>query len=61
MWAPADMFTRSVSVFTLPAKRLVTFLYEHPVVLAFVFVAAAGLIALSESLSNRRRGGDAEK
>ena len=61
MWAPADMFTRSVSVFTLPAKRLVTFLYEHPVVLALLFVAAAGLIALVETLSNRRRGGDAKK
>lgn len=57
MWAPADLFTHPVSVLTLPVRRLFTYLYEHPVVLALVFVVAAGLIALTETLTSRQ-GGD---
>lgn len=57
MWAPADLFTHPFSILTLPLRRLLTYLYEHPLALGLLLAVAAGLIVAAETLASRRKGG----
>ena len=53
MWAPADLFTPFLSTVLFPLKEGMTYLYEHPMVLAASVVAAGLLIALATLVGNR--------
>ena len=41
MWAPADLFSPVLNIVLLPTKRMVSYFYEHPMVLALVVLAVA--------------------
>ncbi len=49
MWAPADLFTRPVSMVLAPMKVGITYLYEHTFALALMFILIAAIIAVVES------------
>ncbi len=49
MWAPADLFTRPLSMLLWPLKHGITYLYEHTLVLVLLLAAIAAVIAFVES------------
>lgn len=54
MWAPADLFSPVLNIFLLPPKRMMSYFYEHPMVLALVLLAVAALITAVTILGDRR-------
>ena len=54
MWAPADLFSPVLNIVLLPTKRMVSYFYEHPMVLALVVLAVAALITAVTILGGRR-------
>ncbi|WP_165359525.1 hypothetical protein [Lichenibacterium minor] len=54
MWAPADLFSHALDIFLAPLKRMVSFFYENPMVLALALVGIASLITVLTLLGNGR-------
>lgn len=57
MWAPADLFTPTMNAVTLSLVRIVSYLYESPMVLLALLLAIAALIAAVTLLTGRRKAG----
>ena len=58
MWAPADLFNPVLNIFLSPLKRMVSYFYEHLMVLALALIAIAALIALATWVAGRRGRSD---
>ncbi len=56
MWAPADLFSPVLNIFLLPTKRMVSYFYEHLMVLTLVVLAVVALITAVTVLGGRRAG-----
>lgn len=54
MWAPADLFSPALNIFLHPMKRVVSYFYEHLMVLALTLLCVAALIALVTMVVDRR-------
>ena len=56
MWAPADLFSPALNAVSLTLTRIVSYFYEHLIVLSLVLVAVAALLTAATVAGNRRAG-----